>query len=42
MDCRTETDLREEQARRTYASLPERAGDLQQQVRRTLQSMAAE
>lgn len=38
MDCRTETHLREKQARRSYASLPERAGDLQQQVRGQLQN----
>lgn len=38
MDCRTETHLREKQARRTYASLPERAGDLRQQVRGQLQN----
>lgn len=42
MDSRTETDFREEQTRRTYASLSERAGYLQQQVRKILQSTATE
>lgn len=42
MDSRTETDFREDQARRTYAGLSERAGDLQQQVRKTSQSTATE
>lgn len=43
MDSRTETDFREEQTRRTYASLSERAGHLQQQVRKkVLQSTATE
>lgn len=32
MDSRTETDVREEQARRADAGLSERAGDVQQQV----------
>lgn len=38
MDSRTETDVREDQARRTYAGLSERAGHLQQQVGSVLQS----
>lgn len=40
MDSRTETDFRENQARRTYASLSERTGYLQQQVRKILLSTA--
>ena len=33
MDSRAETEFREEKARRPYAGIPERAGQLQQQVR---------